>query len=100
MNDTMRQVSNLPPVGEDGTPDDRTPTILEQLLPLIENLVPKLLGHGPKAEATAGVVKTLPIFQEIAKNRQVLKALCVEVERKHGRESLDEILGKLGLKRP
>jgi len=73
---------------------------LEQVLPLLEQFIPKLLAKGPQGNVTAAMVRGLPQYKEIANNAEAVKSLIAFVEKKHGKEATEALLKKLKIARP
>lgn len=99
MNDIMRQAANLP-APADIEEGDGQPTWLKSLMPVVESILPRLLGKPQESKDAAATVKALPLYQSMIKNKQALRAVLDCVESKHGKDSVEEIVNRLGIKRP
>jgi len=92
----VREVQDL-----NGESDDmEEKSMLEQVIPLLEQFVPLILGKGPQAAITAGTVRALPQFKKIINDRGELQRIIDYVEKSQGKEKTDLLLKKLRISRP
>ena len=98
-----RRLEDLSMDGQDDTPDeeaDGCPAWLKPFLPVIEKALPALLGSGPKAQAAATVVKTLPEFKRAMSNKSDFTRVIEYFDRTIGPEKVDRLLKNLKAERP
>ena len=96
-----KATSPTEPEGDDeDMPEETTPNWIEQIMPLLDQWLPKLLGKGPQSQLTAATIKALPQFKQIVKDKSKFKGLCAELDKEMGKEKLDAVLAKLKMKRP
>lgn len=62
--------------------------------------LPKLLGDGPGAKVTAGVVRSLPQFKKVVRDKPTLAHLLDELEKEFGKEKVTACCEKLKISRP
>jgi len=72
--------------------------ILDVFLPMIENLLPKILGPAPQAQRTIGKIKKMPGFDRVIKDTKTIKGLIDFIETKHGVDVAKKVMSKFGLK--
>jgi hypothetical protein len=79
--------------------EEKEDTLIDKILPYVDQFLPKLLGSGPKAEATSSVIRSIPQFQTISKDRERLKTLISWLDQNHGPEKTNVVLKSLKLNR-
>jgi hypothetical protein len=84
------------------TQDDpsRPPTILEQIMPLVNQFLPMLLNNNPAASAAVNVVKQMPQYKELAANPAQLAEVVNYLDKSKGKAATTKILKKLNIPRP
>lgn len=75
------------------------PSIVEQIAPLLNEWLPRLLGGGAQAKAVQQVVKMSPQFSQIIKDRGKFKQLVSYLDKTRGKEETEKVLLALKLKR-
>ena len=79
-----------------GEYDDR-PTWLEQITPLLEQIIPAILGRGAKSDLAVASVKALPQYQQLVNDQKKLTRLVSEAKKRFPKEQVDEVMKKLGI---
>lgn len=85
---------------EDEDEDEGEGTMLERILPLIEKFVPLLTTPGPQASATAAMVRSVPQFAEVLKDRGELVRIIKYLDMTQGQAKTDAVLRSLKVARP
>ena len=93
--------------GDDMEPEEREPSIVETIFPLIEKFAPLLLGKNPvQTAATLTAVNAIPQVKQTIqqlrepKHRDALKKLIIQLDAKYGAGEINKILSGLKIKRP
>jgi hypothetical protein len=89
--------------GDDMTDEpeaNRPPTILEQIMPLVNQFLPMLLNNNPAASAAVNVVKAMPQYKELAANPAQLAEVVNYLDKSKGKAATTKILKKLNIPRP
>jgi len=84
----------------DETETNRPPTILEQIMPLVNQFLPMLLNNNPAASAAVNVVKAMPQYKELAANPAQLAEVVNYLDKSKGKAATTKILKKLNIPRP
>lgn len=79
--------------------EEKGPSMLETLAPLLNEWLPKLLGGGPQAAMVKQVVQHTPQFQQILKDKIELKSIINYLDESRGPEETDKILAALNIQR-
>ena len=74
------------------------PSILNQILPILNEWLPKLLGGGIQGEAVSQVVKMTPQFRAVLDNKRELQSIINYLVKKEGVERTNKVLNALGIK--
>lgn len=81
-------------------PPQNPPTFIEQIMPVVAQLLPALIAGGPKAALTAGAVNAMPQVQQVLQNKEELKKFVDAFDKKIGKEQVDKVLKSLKVNRP
>ena len=99
-NDIQRRAIDLPEVVEDEEESTGISQLIQQIAPLIERFLPVITGKADvKQKAAIGLIRELPEYTGIIKDRKKTKALITFIDKQHGQEVTDRLLKKLGLTR-
>lgn len=82
------------------TIETEKPSIIEQLIPLLNNLVPALLKNDKKAIATVNTVKMMPQFKDVVNNTGDIKKLVDHLDKSYGKVKVNGLLKKFNIVRP
>jgi hypothetical protein len=74
--------------------------ILQMIMPLLSEYIPKLLGGGPESKAITTVVRAAPQFKRIINDVGAVTQLVRHLDQTQGKEKTDAILAKLKVTRP
>ncbi len=74
-------------------------SVVEKILPLISEWMPKLLGNDLQSKAVSTVVRGTPMFAQIVKDKSALRKLIKHLDDTQGREATDQALALLKIKR-
>jgi len=85
---------------ESNTLTENQPSVVEQLIPLINEWLPKLVGGGAKAAAVSEVVRMTPQFKSIVQNRVELVRIIKYLDDTRTPTETDKILSALRIRRP
>jgi hypothetical protein len=91
------------PPADDTDEDEDEPeaqSIIEKIMPMLQEWLPVLLGEGPKARAAVATVKALPQFQELKGNPGELSRVVAYLDKTEGKEKADKLLKRLKVNRP
>lgn len=77
----------------------RPKTLLEQAMPFVQLILPKLLDKGEEGASAVEALKALPQFQAAMQNEKQLAALIAGVESEIGKAKTTTLLKKLGIGR-
>ena len=89
--------------GEGGTAtveEAAEPSILEQIIPLLDKFVPIILGRGPQAVVASQAVRALPQFQKVTKDKGEFQKIVAHLDKAIGKGKVDGLLKRLKLSRP
>lgn len=101
LNDLQRKNAGLSEVVESEEEATGAMGVINQIMPMVERFLPLIVGKSmPQARATVDFVKTLPEYNQMVKNKAMLKAFCAFVDSKHGRSETDKILARFKVSRP
>lgn len=67
------------------------------IMPLLEKLVPVLLGEGPNAKLAEQMIKQAPEFQKLLSEKQQLQAVISEAKKSFGAKKIDKVMMRLGV---
>lgn len=67
------------------------------IMPLLEKLVPVLLGEGPNAKLAETMIKQAPEFQKLLSEKNQLQAVIIEAKKAFGAKKIDTVMKKLGV---
>lgn len=84
---------------EVGTTTEDEPTMIEQLSPFLNQVLPMLLGGGAKAQAASAMVQSAPQFKSIIEDRGKFRKIVKYLDEKEGKDKTDKLLKTLKLKR-
>lgn len=98
LSDLTRRAAQLPLENEEEQEEEGG--IWEQLKPLIGEIVPKLLSKGPTSTATATMIKALPQFKKVVREKVELKRLIGHLDKSIGTEKTSQVLKKLKIPHP
>lgn len=79
--------------------EDSLPSVIEQIMPLLNEWLPKLLGNNTQAKAVSTIVKSTPQFKQLIANKVQFRKLLNHLDNEQGKEKVDILLKNLGLKR-
>lgn len=81
---------------------EHEPTILQQLLPMIDKFLPMFTQKKPSVEAENLLqsIKGSNEYKEITSNKETVNTLINHLEQKHGKTKLNTVLKNLNIKRP
>jgi hypothetical protein len=79
---------------------DQADDLIKTLKELAVQFIPKLLGDGIGAKATATAIRSMPQFKKIVNNGPKLSHLLNELEKEFGREKIDAACARLKIRRP
>lgn len=95
------------PDDNDGEPGDQTteapppqPGIIEQVIPLLVEWVPKLFQGGDVAKLAETTLKTSQIIQQIFHDKTKFANLIKHLDSEYGSKNVDRILQRLSMRRP
>lgn len=94
----VREVENISTDDEEDGESEKS--MLEQIIPLLEQFIPLILGKGPQAAITAGTVRALPQFKKLMSDKSELTRIIEYVDKSQGKEKTDLLLKKLKINRP
>lgn len=80
--------------------EDEGPSLVDRFLPLLEKVIPFILGPGPAGAAVVAGVKAAPEFAGLLKDKAQLFQAINELDSKIGKEETDKVLKRFGIKRP
>lgn len=90
-------------IGNDDSTDEseseESGSMIEKMLPLIEQFLPLLVGNNPAASATIATVKKLPEFKKVVQNKGEINKLIAYLDQKEGKEVTDTLLKKFKISR-
>lgn len=90
-----------PEPGQGATMGQEPPkSILDQIIPLIGQFAPLLLGSSPAAQTAAQTIKQLPQFRNVVKDETELRAIIAHLDKTQGPKKTDAVLKRLGVTRP
>lgn len=72
-------------------------SVVDRVIPLIEQFLPVLLGNATTAAAFAPIVRAAPDFVELTKDKEALHDVARYVAVKFGRAALGDMVSRLGL---
>jgi hypothetical protein len=99
MNDLQRKVNFMPEVVETENEVSGLTGFINSIAPLIEKFLPMISDRqNVTSRAAVGVLKTMPQYAEVVKDKAKLKALINFVSKKHGQETCNKVLKNLGIK--
>lgn len=99
-NDVIRDKSNLPEVVEGESEASGFMGILSQITPLIEALLPKITSRGQQSVDAVNQIKSMPGYNQVMKDKRVIKGLVSFIKEKHGSETAVKVARKFNLKVP
>lgn len=99
-NDMQRKVLSMEPVYETEEEVTGVKSLIETIAPLLENVLPLILGGGKTSGATIGMVQKTAQYQALVKSKAHVKGLVEYIEGKHGKEVTEKLLDKFKIKRP
>lgn len=108
MADYQRRVANLKQIGENmgkgerqqqDEEDSGVMAIIQQVAPLLQEWLPRLLKPGAEGKVVSNIVKETAMFQEIKRSRKMINALIGHLDQTEGQEKTNKILNALNLKR-
>lgn len=79
---------------------EEQPSMITQLIPLLNEWLPKLVGGGAKAAAVSEVVRMTPQFKAVIQNRVELVRIIKYLDDTRTVQETDKILSALRIKRP
>lgn len=98
LNDIQRRVSDMDGIVESETEVQGLTGFINSIAPLIEKFLPIFTGKSNlQTRAAMGVIKQMPAYNEVVRDKAKLNALIGFVTKKHGPEVTEKILKKLGL---
>lgn len=100
-NDLNRDKMNMPETVETGEELQGLAGLFQGIQPLIENLLPLILGKSaPAAQATVQTVKAMPVFKELTRSKRNIAELIGILDQNYGQEQTSQLLNKFKIKRP
>jgi len=102
----MAMIPAAPVVEDDEEEDDEpiqqgTPMqqndLIGRIIPILENVLPSLLGNKIQAAAVAPLVKAAPDFKALLEDPESLGSVGMYVAQKFGIQALEEMVGSLGI---
>lgn len=100
INDVQRGNMGLPETMEDLKETTGLMGLITTIGPLIEKVLPLILGGGAKPKIAATLIKSAPQYAQVIKDKKLLHGLIQWIEKKHGKEVSGKLLASLKLKRP
>jgi len=101
INDIQRKSLDLGEVYEDEEETTGIMGVINTLSPILEKAIPVILGSNKSASMdTVKLVKNLPIYKELIKNKKQLNVFTKFVEEKHGKKIADNLLRKFNVRTP
>ena len=80
--------------------EEQQPTIINQIIPLLSEFLPKILGSGAKSEAVREVVRMTPQFKRLIRDRAELVRVIRYLDQTKGTDETNKILTALRVARP
>lgn len=102
LKDYQRKVANISTEEDEemnNSPVQQETTILDQILPLVSEWLPRLINGNTESKALSNVVRSTPQFKQIVSDKTEFKRLITYLDKKEGAEKTDKILAALKLKR-
>jgi hypothetical protein len=112
MSENLRMMAEMKRIAIEGSQDmnqvqvdttieqEQQSTILSQIIPLLSEFLPKILGGGAKSEAVREVVRMTPQFKRLIKDRAELVRVIQYLDQSKGTEETNRILSALKVARP
>lgn len=93
----MNEVNEGMGVLDQAVEPEKGPSVFEQVLPLISEWIPKLLGGGVQGQAVGQLVRMTPQFQQIVNDKGEFDKIVSYLVKTQGVEKTNEVLGMLGI---
>jgi hypothetical protein len=112
MSENLRMMAEMKRIAIEGSQDmnqvqvdttieqEQQSTILSQIIPLLSEFLPKILGGGAKSEAVREVVRMTPQFKRLIKDRAELVRVIRYLDQSKGTDETNRILLALKVARP
>jgi len=84
----------------EGEGEEKEPSLIEQITPLLNQFVPLILGRGPGAVVATQAVQALPQFQKVTRDKGEFVKIVNHLDKAIGKEKVDGLLKRLKLERP
>ena len=75
-------------------------SLIEQIIPLVNDWLPKLIGNNAQSKAVSTIVRGTPLFNQVVNDRKTIARLIAYLDKEKGREQTDQLLAALKLGRP
>jgi hypothetical protein len=99
-NDMQRKNMEIPEVFETTEETTGLTGFISQVVPLIEKFLPIIMGKSnTETKAALSLIRTLPAFGEVTKDKAKLNFLIKFIDKNHGADITDRVLKKLGIGR-
>lgn len=101
INDAVRKNLDLSETYEDGEETTGLMGVVNTLSPILEKLVPYIIGGDQKATKSGiDAIKNNPLYKVVIQDKKALKKLYKFIKEKHGAKVLGEVVSKLNIKEP
>lgn len=100
-NDRTRETDGLSETFENEEETTGVMGTINTILPILEKVLPAFIGKpSPQTAATVDMVKNIPGYAKMIKDKKTIKRLLEYITEKHGKDVAIKVLKEFGIKKP